>query len=128
MLNAAYGEGGLGQILQENTTFRIREINNDTPVGENSDPVKDAAQSKDQGESDQGTSESSDFTNMRHLLKTLEQYNDEEIASDEAKDGDDDHRSSEEKINDKFYNLDDAFEDVLTYHEQRKAKLREALL
>ena len=58
------------------------------------------------------------FTSIREMLEAMENFGDDEDSGDDEDDN----------TNLEFYNLYDQFEDVLTYHEQRKAKLREALM
>ena len=120
LTNAFYGEDGVGQILRERTTFEIRNMNSGANIAENADPVADAAPQADEAQdidAPQSEFQQGDhFTNIRQMLEDMEEF--------DAEDSEDGAATTEEQ----FHNLYDQFEDVLIYHEQRKDKLRAALL
>ncbi len=123
---AFYGEDGL-QILRENITFRIRDIlglieEEEKVVYEGMSDVDTLGALLDI--SDEAPAQP-DFTNIREALKFLQQMADsKELANGDAKDGDNDARA--EKIPQSA--IDRQFVDVMTYHQDRAARLREALM
>jgi hypothetical protein len=131
-MDAFYGMGNFHQILRENMTYEVRELmdkdNLDAVQLETStgfDMPADNAEEKDVEASPQDR-----FTNLRHALKFFEQISsqdDPEKAQALA-----DQKVEREKIISARQlpesSIDRQFVDVLTYHEQRQARLREALL
>lgn len=118
-LSAFYGDG-FGQILRENTTVEVHDmINNQDPVIQN-DPVQKVLETEEGNEKAETAPEAENFTTMRQMLESMAQFDDAEKSGNGE--GDD------EESQDEFYNLYEQFDDVLTYHEQRKGKIREALL
>ncbi len=118
--NAFYGENGLGQILRARTTIEIREMTSGDII-ENPDPVEQSAEGAQVTPTSEAEAEvAAEYTNIREMLEALKQFQDGEEENSEGEEAGDQ--------GDGFHNLYDQFEDVLTYHEQRKEKLRQALL
>lgn len=134
---AFYGLGNFHQILRENMTFEIQEMNRDllenADYTELDDTTSDSAVDflSDHKEKPAEASELPDrFTNLREALKFFEDLKD--VGEKDLGDQRDvtkpkdpvkvrDHHLPANTINHQFV-------DVLTYHEQRQARLRAALL
>jgi hypothetical protein len=122
---AFYGMGDFHQILRENITFEIRDIS----AREISDEVEmallsDFAQMETDtvAHSDEAV-QSDRFTNLREALKFFEQIKDaEKLADGDVKDT----KSTPDRAI-PANTIDRQFVDVLTYHEQKQQRLREAL-
>ncbi len=124
---AFYGEGGIGQILRERTTVEIREMTNDNEIGESADPVKELVEGASKEPTLEEIEAEGDYTNLRQMLEALQNFAEDDGGAEGEGGGAED--GGEATIKDeKFHNLYDQFEDVLTYHEQKKEKLRQALL
>ena len=122
---AFYGMGDFHQILRENITFEIRDISarqlsNDVEIALLSDFDQTAgdtvAHLDDAVQSDR-------FTNLREALKFFEQIKDAEKLAD----GDIKESASLSDRDIPPNTIDRQFVDVLTYHEQKQQRLREAL-
>ncbi len=119
-LNAFYGEEGITQILREKTTLEIQGM----PKGQNIPEPNNPLQEISTPEADQAPNENDGalqekYTNIREILKSLEQFAEEESEEETA---------GEEDSGKEYHNLYSQFEDVLSYHEQCKEKIRTALL
>ena len=117
--------GDFHQILRENITFEIRDISarqlsNDVEIALLSDFDQTAgdtvAHLDDAVQSDR-------FTNLREALKFFEQIKDAEKLAD----GDIKESASLSDRDIPPNTIDRQFVDVLTYHEQKQQRLREAL-
>lgn len=128
---AYYGMGAFMQILRENTVFEIRDIL-ESGTGRPGDIVTDLPQfvselyrlDNDEEQIDGSIPDREPhFTNLREVLAFLEQLDkDKAEEGTDKKDGEAHSRALPRTP------LDAQFEDVMTYHEKRRAALREALL
>lgn len=116
--NRSFGQSdSSNQILRANTTEQIRSIlgleqSIILPLGSIPLPSQDLQQ---QNRSDQGFDHASDYTNIREAIAFLKDIEDAQESV------------SDTEINLSQYDINNAFVDVLTYHEQRQEKLRQAL-
>lgn len=122
---AFYGSDAL-QILRENVTFQIMDIMDHLEEEE-----KDRLELMSDADSSTLLPVVEDipvppkFTNIREALEFLQQIADTNDNKDDAKkDSADDARAAELPHN----SIDRQFVDVMTYHEDRAARLREALM
>ncbi len=122
---AFYGMGDFHQILRENITFEIRDISA-REVAHNEEissipdfdgAAVDTVASLDEVEAPDR------FTNLREALKFFEQLKDSEKLADG------DSKEAQDKPDRALpaNTIDRQFVDVLTYHEQKQQRLREAL-
>jgi hypothetical protein len=126
-LSAFYGEGEFAQILREGTTFELRRSSIETE-GEGENPISFSG-----GEIEERSSPllsdslepvfSQHYTNLRQALDFLSQR--DSMAETVAMVG---PPTQEQQQREGLSPLNRQFVDVLTYHEQRQAHLRRALL
>ena len=121
---AFYGLGSFLQILRENTTFQLRKIASllDKKLDDGTSYLFGRAGGAGHADniSDYALTHEEHYTNVRQALEFL---NSVEDSNDALKDN---HTTPVEK---EIYNpLQRQFVDVMTYHEQRQAHLRKALL
>lgn len=131
-MDAFYGMGGFHQILRENMVYEVRDLSAKDALDDlalSSETGIEVVEGEAQAQGDQAVQQDR-FTNLRHALKFFEQIknqDDPEKAQAIA-----DEKAEREKIatarNLPDSSIDRQFVDVLTYHEQRQARLREALL
>lgn len=125
-IHAFYGDEGISQTLRENTTLEIQEITKAQRVLFDSTPdnVEPESQTGATDDFEHLDQRSDRFTNIREMLKHLQEFSDDRGAGDTAEDGERDETGG----SDGFQTLYSQFEDVLSYHEQRKDHIRLALL
>jgi len=132
--NAYYGLGGFQQILRENTTFIIRDITDAPETAEQAnvneqtvqpqidvDTALEIENSDETGNEERSLdleSAGERFTNLRETLALLEKFDQED---NQAGDADNEERAPA------MNGIQKRFHDVLTYHEQKQARLRDAL-
>lgn len=122
---AFYGMGDFRQILRETVTFEIRDLaaqglDGEARMAGMSDMGETATVSADDHEY---PAQSDRFTNLREALKFFEQIKDaEKTVVEDAKDA-----SSGQDRDIPANTIDRQFVDVLTYHEQKQQRLRDAL-
>jgi hypothetical protein len=118
--NAYYGETSLGQIIRENTTFEIASLL-DGEQSQSSPPLfTDLTPSEIQGADDELSQRQSQYTRMVDFLKSTEEFSGEES----------DTTNDDETINNDrtpIQTVEDQFDNILTYHEQRAINLVKAL-
>jgi hypothetical protein len=133
-ISAFYGTDDFSQILRENTTYEIRELlahqldaedtNTQGPAADQDIVVTD--------KTEHPSTPQPHFTNLREALLFLSQMDEQEAAEGEQTD----NASSGRQDGDgdtggrtlPHTSLDNQFQDVLTYHQQRQADLRKALM
>lgn len=127
--SAFYGQG-FRQYLRENVTFEVRNILNGmrlSEAGAYGDVLFNQPEEVLFGSSPQQEARTQKFTNIREALIFLQQM------ADSQTDGDDEGRDAGDQTDSPSRTLpqsaiDRQFVDVMTYHEDRAARLREALL
>ncbi len=121
-----YGQNGW-QILRENITFQIREIlamfDKDSKKLDETTFSPSFFQPVMLPDIDSAAPQSR-YTNLREALEFLESLKEDRHGETEAADSDEQDRARELPEN----TIDRQFVDVLTYHQERAARLREALL
>ena len=124
---AFYGSEGL-QILRENLTFRIREILNHIEENEEAGFITNIIGMMDftLAAIDDVNEPERAFTNLRMALEFLQQMADGEKGNIPTDSADKAHEERMAALPDN--SIDRQFVDVMTYHQDRAARLREALM
>lgn len=133
---AFYGLGNFHQILRENMTFEIRDLTHDllenAEIGRLNDHLLGDMNdflAQGSGVADQDFITPDRFTNLREAIKFFEQLK-ENAAQDAEAEPDGSVEAAQEQPDRVLpeNTIDRQFVDVLTYHEQRQARLRAALM
>lgn len=138
--SSGIGLGGSEQIIRKNVSEIIREIQSDADSIQIASPeislnpnlgivagqaVIDSAPAQEVGINSDAT-KTENYTNIREsiqFLSAMDQSESSQIHESMGNPGSENYNSD-----DNIGNFSNKFEDVLTYHEQRKAQLKEALL
>lgn len=131
--SAFYGLGEFVQILRENTTFELRKFSNAIRdgiidiFGTHEDEHRLEDEVVIEGLANHGISQVERYTNLREALNFLNQVAETEQSKD-VPDEDLDGKAPDAQDRPEYNPLEQQFVDVMTYHEQREARLRQALL
>ncbi len=125
--NAYYGANNLGQLIRENTTFSIQdmlsETNTDVGGGSPNHQTEIDKVNISQDRLDKTLPVSDRYTKMVDFLRSTQDFGDDkplaEVENNKPAEDDKDKTS--------IKNIEDEFDNVLTYHEQRINQLMEAL-
>lgn len=135
-ISAYYGLGEFLQIIRETTTYEVRRLLDTLRLKQ--DRVTDEAAegaAEGVGDADQQPVPADvrrlhhdQYTNLREALIQLNQFAREDVLKDSEAEDTKDKQPVEAQDDSDFRPLDRQFVDVMTYHEQREARLRRALL
>ena len=125
--NAYYGANNLGQLIRENTTFSVQDMlsGTNTDVGGSLPNHQDEIGTIDiaQDKLDKTLPAGDRYTKMVDFLRSTQDFGDDtplaEVENNKPVDDNKDKTS--------IKNIEDEFNDVLTYHQQRINQLMEAL-
>ena len=120
--NAYYGETKLSQIIRENTTFEIASLLNNNPSQQAINHLVEAESFQAPISEDVSQETQGHYTRMVDFLKSTEEFSGEETPID-AKDQQD---NAEKDL--KITGIEDEFDNMLNYHEQRAQNLIKALM
>jgi hypothetical protein len=118
--NAYYGETSLGQIIRENTTFEIASLLDGNTSQQPSNILFEATETNAQIPESELSETQSHYTRMVDFLKSTEAFSGDGTNNDNPQD-------SNEEINLDIKTIEDQFDNILTYHEQRAINLVKAL-
>lgn len=130
-ISSFYGEANLGQIIRQNTTFEIQNF-----LNENSDNQfglqtlftsgSDLEGANSENRNTELSQSSERYTRMVDFLRNTNEFSDNSVEGEtvETSSGETDSETPDLSIR----NIEQNFDDILAYHEQRANKLRDVLL
>ena len=125
--NAYYGANNLGQLIRENTTFSVQDMLSDTntDVGGSLPNHQDEIGTIDiaQDKLDKTLPAGDRYTKMVDFLRSTQDFGDDTPLAEME----DNKPAEDDKDKTSIKNIEDEFDDVLTYHQQRINQLMEAL-
>ncbi len=127
-INAFYGEGNLGQIIRENTTFDIQSFLNDVDANANDTNSFNFSNLESDGTDTPLSIDDAEnnYTRMVDFLKSTQDFAGED-AVDSPDKKDNKNPDDVDLVVSSITSIDQEFDNIITYHEQRAEKLLEAL-